>query len=112
MPRTCYYEINVRESGHLFIGGNDHPQLLQEGRTYYLATNAGVVLKIARRKATWRIKQVAGPPARRDKAPAGGWSDCIYHPEKVSAYVFGAGRGYAKTDLAVRTVPGYLIPKL
>jgi hypothetical protein len=110
--RTCYYEISVRESDNLFIGGNNNPQPLQRGRTYYLATNAGVVLKIAFRDETWRIKQVAGPPVRRDKASPGGWTDIIYHPEKVLAYVFGIGHGFDKPDVAERTVPGYLIPQL
>jgi hypothetical protein len=110
--RTCYYEIKVQDSDNLFIGGNDTTQLLQRDRTYYLATNLGIVLKIAFRNETWRIKQVAGPPARRDKAPDGGWSDCVYHPDKVTAYVFGVGHGYTKPDIAIRTIPGYLVPRI
>ena len=108
--RTCYYEITVRgdDGGPdcLRIGiGEQH---LQRDRTYYLATNAGIVLKIAYRKEVWRIKQVAGPPARRDKANPEGWSDIIYHPGPVDAYVFGIGYGFPKPDLAERTFPGYL----
>lgn len=106
--RPCYYEINVRASNDLFIGGNKHPQALAQDRTYYLTTNLGVVLKIAFRWGTWRLKQVAGRPVRRDRAQSEGWSDCIYHPGPVSAYVFGIGHGFAKADVAERTHPNYL----
>jgi len=108
--RAIYYEITVRESDYLLIGGSLDLQPLQRDRTYYLSTDQGIVLKIACRHDTWRIKQVAGPPVRRDKMVTGGWSDCIYHPGEITAYVFGIGRGFAKADLAERTVPGYLIP--
>lgn len=111
--RTCYYEIRVQAGDDcdcLLVGGNSPQQVLRD-HTYYLATDQGVVLKIAYRRATWRIKQVAGPPARRDKASEGGWSDCIYHPGKVVAYVFGIGHGFPKPDTAERTAPGYLTPR-
>ncbi|MEN6367619.1 MAG: hypothetical protein ABFC88_12465 [Thermoguttaceae bacterium] len=111
--RTVYYEINVHQSEHLFIGGmTENPSpLVQRDRTYYLYTNAGVVLKIAYRGETWRIKQVAGPAGRREKAAEGGWSDCFYHPGEVTSFVFGMGHGFEKTDVAEHTIPGYLIPE-
>jgi hypothetical protein len=105
MARTCYYEIAVYNGDRLHVGGRLFH--LQHDRTYYLATNAGIVLKIAYRN-TWRIKQVAGPPGRRDKARPESWSDTFYHPGDIESLVLGIGEGFPRADLAERTYPGFL----